>query len=267
MWAAVYLCNRLPRQSSHNNAARETMRTFLVCVDGSACGNYAFHESLKLVQPEDLLLLCHCVQDVYLSNSGFIGRAPLNLVNLKPVQQSTDAAGRQLLEWYIAKAKRLGHTNVKAVLGVTNTEGYVPVSLSVLLNGCCREFICRIAKQRNVDYIVIGRRGLSGFKRFFSGSTSSQVMEQADANVIVVHEDWPYKAQLSAEPATEYKGTVHGEVSISSKYLRRFPSSDLPRCSSRTTLRSYLKNWRVSAATRRRRLFTQRTSWSTKNTS
>jgi len=157
------------------------MVNFMVCVDGSACGNYAFQEALRLLQQNDSLLICHCVQDVWMSSTGFIGRAPINLVDLRPAQQATDAAGRHLLEWYVGKAKRLGHhNNIKAVLGVTNTEA---------------EFICRLAKQRKIDYIVIGRRGLTGFKRFFAGSTSKLVMEQAEANVIVVHEHWPYSSQ------------------------------------------------------------------------
>jgi len=48
------------------------------------------------------------------------------------------------------------------------------------------ELICRAVKQYNIDQVVTGRRSMGSFRRFFSGSTSQYVVENAECNVVVV---------------------------------------------------------------------------------
>lgn len=48
------------------------------------------------------------------------------------------------------------------------------------------EKIIQTAKEINADAIIIGRRGMSTMQRFFSGSVSKFVMENADCDVFVV---------------------------------------------------------------------------------
>jgi len=48
------------------------------------------------------------------------------------------------------------------------------------------ELLCRAVKQYNIHNVVTGRRSLSSFRRFFQGSTSQYLVENADCNVIVV---------------------------------------------------------------------------------
>ncbi|XP_002162124.1 universal stress protein Slr1101 [Hydra vulgaris] len=55
------------------------------------------------------------------------------------------------------------------------------------------ESICRIAKEKNVQTIIMGQRGLSAMGRLFLGSTSDYVLHHTHIPVIVVppavHED------------------------------------------------------------------------------
>jgi len=46
--------------------------------------------------------------------------------------------------------------------------------------------ICSAAKNHKVDCLIVGRRQMGGFKRFFVGSTSKYCLENAPCNVVVV---------------------------------------------------------------------------------
>jgi nucleotide-binding universal stress UspA family protein len=49
--------------------------------------------------------------------------------------------------------------------------------------------LVRVARDREVDAIVVGSRGLSGLRARLEGSTSSAVLKEASCPVVVVHED------------------------------------------------------------------------------
>jgi nucleotide-binding universal stress UspA family protein len=49
--------------------------------------------------------------------------------------------------------------------------------------------LVRVARNREVDAIVVGSRGLSGLRARLEGSTSSAVLKDAPCPVVVVHED------------------------------------------------------------------------------
>ncbi len=49
--------------------------------------------------------------------------------------------------------------------------------------------ILEFAKESNVDYIVMGSRGLSGIKKFLMGSVSTRVMEHSHCSVMIVKHD------------------------------------------------------------------------------
>jgi nucleotide-binding universal stress UspA family protein len=52
--------------------------------------------------------------------------------------------------------------------------------------GRVAEVICRIAAERDCDLIVVGSRGLTGFKRLMLGSISNAVAAKAPCPVLVV---------------------------------------------------------------------------------
>ena len=65
-----------------------------------------------------------------------------------------------------------------------------------LVWGRVPEVICRIAQERACDLIVVGSRGLTGFKRLMLGSISNAVAAKAPCPVLVVklYEGWCFVA-------------------------------------------------------------------------
>ncbi len=55
-----------------------------------------------------------------------------------------------------------------------------------IVSGDPAEEIVRLANIYHVDLIVIGSRGLTGFKKIVEGSVSSQVVENSHCSVLVV---------------------------------------------------------------------------------
>lgn len=57
---------------------------------------------------------------------------------------------------------------------------------TVLVWGRVAEVICRTAHERDCDLIVVGSRGLTGFKRLMLGSISNAVASKAPCPVLIV---------------------------------------------------------------------------------
>jgi nucleotide-binding universal stress UspA family protein len=55
-----------------------------------------------------------------------------------------------------------------------------------LVWGRVPEVICRVAQERDCDLVVVGSRGLTGFKRLMLGSISNAVAAKAPCPVLVV---------------------------------------------------------------------------------
>ena len=52
--------------------------------------------------------------------------------------------------------------------------------------GRAADVICRVAQERDCDLIVVGSRGLTGFKRLMLGSISNAVAAKAHCPVIII---------------------------------------------------------------------------------
>ncbi|WP_408007976.1 universal stress protein [Pseudalkalibacillus sp. A8] len=65
-------------------------------------------------------------------------------------------------------------------------QGYDPLPRMELLAGDPAATICRYAKKNEIDMIVMGSRGLGGWKRLFSSSVSRKVVSKATCTVLVV---------------------------------------------------------------------------------
>ncbi len=63
----------------------------------------------------------------------------------------------------------------------------IKVNVNTLLeSGHPAETIARVAVEGNYDMIIIGNRGLGGLKKFFLGSVSNAVLQEASCSVLVV---------------------------------------------------------------------------------
>lgn len=78
-------------------------------------------------------------------------------------------------------------------------SGASPQLNLVLAVGAPEEEIVRIAREEQVDLIVMGTHGLSGYKKMFFGSTTERVLRQAVAPVLAVPVSDERSAFLNAE--------------------------------------------------------------------
>ena len=52
--------------------------------------------------------------------------------------------------------------------------------------GDISETLCEYVNEHNIDFLVMGRRGMGAVKRFFLGSNSKRCVEDAGCNVIII---------------------------------------------------------------------------------
>lgn len=78
----------------------------------------------------------------------------------------------------------------EAETAVANMEKLFDSSLNVktmVRVGFAAEVIIEVAKEENVDLIVISASGKSGLHRFILGSVAEEVLSKADGDVLLVH--------------------------------------------------------------------------------
>lgn len=78
----------------------------------------------------------------------------------------------------------------EAETAVENMEKLFDSSLNVktmVRVGFAAEVIIEVAKEENVDLIVISASGKSGLHRFILGSVAEEVLTKADGDVLLVH--------------------------------------------------------------------------------
>ena len=141
-------------------------QNWLIAVDDSVWASYAFNYATEFMDKKtDHLYLMHVMEE---PTRVFVGYATPNLID--SMQKLEDEKARKLLVHYGHKAKDLGiqYTMMK---GTDSNPGLL---------------LCKAVKNYNVHQLVLGRRSMGGVQRFFVGSTSKYVVENAECNVIVV---------------------------------------------------------------------------------
>jgi len=178
----------------------------LVAVDGSESADVAFRAACDLIKgDQDSLILVHVVGD--LSRQYVLSALPEYTAAIpfptEGAQKSLNAQGKAILDKYVQRAKGMRIKNVQALLGVSTHEG---------------EFVCRLAKNRDIDLIVLGRRGLNSFSRLFMGSTSKYVMENAECNVCIVKKEFKHETK-APEQKEKIPALSQAEVQAQAKVL------------------------------------------------
>jgi nucleotide-binding universal stress UspA family protein len=136
----------------------------LVATGGSPWSDKAVHYAIDLAHNCTLqLVILHVIAD---TPPYFIAEAGTSMDH---VIDGNEQAGRQILAEAAALAAK---SDVSC-----ETE---------LAWGRPAEVICRVAQEHACDLIVVGSRGLTGFKRLMLGSISSAVAAKAPCPVLVV---------------------------------------------------------------------------------
>lgn len=139
-------------------------RKILVALDGSKESEKALHEAIHMAKMENATL--RAVHVVRLPD------APSSRAEVDHRLERTEDETRVILH----EAKRLAQA-----AGVACEAD--------LYYGHPAEQILHAAKQHACDLVIIGRRGLSGIRRFHLGSVSEVVARHSDVDVLIVKHD------------------------------------------------------------------------------
>lgn len=144
------------------------IKKILVPVDGSEGSWRALSKAVEIGEKfaSDLLV----VNVVQPYNNAALLAVPLDHITVSKGNSELEKIGDKVLE--MARDKLLDYEG-----------GKVELALEV---GHPSERIIALAAKAEVDFIVIGSRGLSGIAVFFLGSVSSKVSEYASVPVLIV---------------------------------------------------------------------------------
>jgi nucleotide-binding universal stress UspA family protein len=136
----------------------------LVATGGSPWSDKAVAYAIDLAKDYDLeLLILHVIAE---TPPYFIAEAG---TSLETVLESSEEAGRHIIAAAAHRAREAG-----VVFDTELAWGRVP------------DVVCRTAGEHDCDLIVVGSRGLTGFKRLMLGSISNAIAAKAPCPVLVV---------------------------------------------------------------------------------
>ncbi len=146
----------------------------LVCTDGSPDSDKALEKAVEIASGcrADEVMVISVIASKYSFPETTTDRLPLTSEDLLHFENIMELE-REEKKLVIAEAAKLFEkSKVK-----TNT---------MLECGHPAETIARVAAEGNYDMIIIGSRGLGGLKKFFLGSVSNAVLQEANCSVLVV---------------------------------------------------------------------------------
>ena len=143
------------------------IRTILLPTDFSECGNYALSYAASLARTFKASIICLNVIEPIVPTVGYSGLTePLPIADI--AEQLEDSAERELPK--LAECEDCAGLNVE----------------ELVVHGEASSEIVRVAKDRDVDLIVIASHGRTGLGRILFGSTAEAVVRHATCPVLVV---------------------------------------------------------------------------------
>jgi nucleotide-binding universal stress UspA family protein len=143
------------------------IRTILLPTDFSECGNYALSHAAAMARKFGASIICLNVIEPIVPTVGYSGMTePLPIADI--AEQLEDSAERELPK--IAECEEFAGLNVE----------------ELVVHGEAASEIVRVAREREVDLIVIASHGRTGLGRIIFGSTAESVVRHASCPVLVV---------------------------------------------------------------------------------
>ncbi len=145
------------------------IKKILVATDASAASNRAVSEAAYLAAKHEAeLLILHVIRDMQLPSK--MKKVP----ELEAFTNKREDILRQVAENILSeaeqKAKIDGARKIQTAIG----------------SGDPATSVIGFAKRRNIDMIVLGTRGLGKVKGLFMGSVSRKIVNNAEANCLIV---------------------------------------------------------------------------------
>lgn len=155
------------RPKAKDQRSNMQIRTILLPTDFSECGNYALQYAASLARTFKASIICVNVIEPIVPTVGYSGMTePLPIADI--TEQLEDSAEREL--------PKLAECDECAGLDVEE----------LVVHGEAAAEIVRVAKEREVDLIVISSHGRTGLGRILFGSTAEAVVRHASCPVLVV---------------------------------------------------------------------------------
>jgi len=143
------------------------IRSVLVPTDFSECGNYALSYAAFLARKFGASIVCVHVIEPIVPTVGYSGMTePLPIVDIS--EQIEDSAERELPK--LAEREDFSGLDVE----------------ELIVHGEAAAEIVRVAKEREIDLIVLSSHGRTGLGRILFGSTAEAVVRHAFCPVLVV---------------------------------------------------------------------------------
>jgi nucleotide-binding universal stress UspA family protein len=143
------------------------IRSILLPTDFSECGNFALSYATSLARTFGARIICVNVIEPIVPTVGYTGMTePLPLADIS--EQLEDSAERELPK--IAECEECADIEIE----------------ELIVHGEAATEIVRVAKEREVDIIVIASHGRTGLGRILFGSTAEAVVRHAACPVLVV---------------------------------------------------------------------------------
>ncbi|MDH5356034.1 MAG: universal stress protein [Gammaproteobacteria bacterium] len=145
------------------------IKKILVATDASAASDRAVSEAAYLASTHEAeLLILHVIRDMQLPTK--MKEAP----ELEAFANTREDVLRQVAENILLEAVENAKSN-----GVKKVQ-------TAIGSGDPATSVIGFAKRRKVDMIVVGTRGLSKVKGLFMGSVSRKIVNNAEANCLIV---------------------------------------------------------------------------------
>ena len=140
------------------------LKKILVPFDGSEFSQKAFEKGLEIAEKFESQLMVLTVIQSKISDS-----AGISLERLQEIQDEEEDAAATVL---------------KKLEGQANTKN-VSFSMKIIHNPSTPDGIAAFAESNNVDLIVIGSHGRTGFRKLVLGSVANGVLSHAKCPVLV----------------------------------------------------------------------------------
>jgi len=138
----------------------------MICIDGSESSKKAFNAACRFLSKETDHLYIFMGEEDLMQVSTFPLVIPEYVLSL---QEKEDQRCKEILRLHGAEAKSL---NIAHTL--------------ILGHGNVKELMVKEVEEKQIDFLVMGRRGLGKFERFFVGSNTKYALENANCSLIII---------------------------------------------------------------------------------
>ncbi|MEC1369236.1 universal stress protein [Bacillus velezensis] len=146
-------------------------KKILAAVDGSDMSNKALDAAIHLAKEQQAeLTILYAGREAVVSTSALTGIVYVPENFIEDIKHEVEQKGAAILEDAKQKAAESG-VNAK----------------SLYVQGEPAHQILNIAKEQHFNLIVVGSRGISGFKEMMLGSVSHKVSQLSPCPVLIVH--------------------------------------------------------------------------------